>query len=414
MQTFPIYLDNCATTRVDPRVLDAMLPYFCEHYGNAASRSHEFGWKAEEAVQTAQEQIAALIGVRPREIVVTSGATESNNVAIKGVAWANRHRGNHIITGATEHKSVLDTCEHLRRKGFQVTILPVDRFGRVAVQQVEEALGPKTILVSLMAANNETGTLHPIAEIGELCRQRGVLFHADATQLAGKLPLDAKALHVDLMSYSAHKMYGPKGIGALYVRRKAPPVELEPLIHGGGHQGGLRSGTLPVPMIVGFGASCELALDLRAESERLRRLRDRLESGILALVPNAIVNGHPLQRSPIVTNISFADADGESLLVDLKHVAASSGSACTSASAKPSYVLNAMGVEDHLAKSSLRLSVGRFTTEEEIEIAIKAVATAAAGFGRDDIGKYAPSAHSDRATPASASGLPPVVANSVA
>jgi cysteine desulfurase len=374
MLQFPIYLDNCATTRVDPRVRDAMLSYFEVSYGNAASRSHAFGWAAEEAVDLARDQIAALLGASANELVLTSGATESNNLAIKGIAYANRKLGNHIITCATEHKSVLDTCERLRGQGFSVTVLPVDRSGRVSVDEVEEAMTGATLLVSLMAVNNETGVVQPIAEVAALCRRKGILMHCDATQAAGKLSLDVHTLPVDLVSFSAHKMYGPKGVGALYVRRRRPQIELEPLIDGGGHQGGLRSGTLPVPLIVGFGAACGiLQTDLSEESEQLRRLRDALERGILERISDARVNGHGADRSPSVTNISFPGVDSESLLVALDEIAVSTGSACTSAEAKPSHVLKAMGVSDDLARSSLRFSVGRFNTEAEVDYATRAV-----------------------------------------
>lgn len=374
MLTRPIYLDNCATTRVDPRVLQAMLPYFCEQYGNAASRSHAFGWEAEEAVDTARQEIASLIGARAPEIVLTSGSTESNNLAIKGTAYGHGKTGGHIITAATEHKSVLDTCQRLSDQGFEVTVLPVDPFGRVSVEQVEKAIRNTTLLVSLMAVNNETGTMHPIVEIAEACRKRGVLFHTDATQAAGKIPLNMNSLPADLLSFSAHKMYGPKGVGAIYLRRKTPKLRLQSLIDGGGHQDGMRSGTLPVPLVVGFGAACRLAgAGLADESRRLCRLRDRLESGILRAVPDAILNGHPTLRSSIVTNIGFPDVDSEALLTGLKDIAVSSGSACTSASPRPSHVLTAMGIDEELARATLRLSVGRFTSEEEIDYAIEVV-----------------------------------------
>jgi cysteine desulfurase len=385
MREYPIYLDNCATTRLDPRVRKAMLPYLDVHYGNAASRSHRFGWDAEEAVEQARAHVAALIGASPAEIVLTSGSTESNNLAIKGLARANRDRGNHLITCATEHKSVLDPCERLRREGFTVTVLPVDRHGRVSLERLEAAMTGATLLVSLMAVNNETGVRHPLAEVAALCRRKGVLLHTDATQAAGRVPLDVAALPVDLLSFSAHKIYGPKGVGALYVRRRRPRLTLEPLIDGGGHQGGLRSGTLPAPLIVGFGAACALAgAALAPEAERLRRLRDRLEEGILRRVSGARVNGSRAERSPVVSNISFPGVDGESLLVALDEVAVSSGSACTSASARPSYVLTAMGVPDHLARSSLLFSVGRFTTRADVDEAVEAVAATVARL-RDEL-----------------------------
>jgi cysteine desulfurase len=356
-----------------------MLPYFDVHFGNAASRSHAFGWRAEEAVGAAREQVAGLIGARPREIVFTSGSTESNNLVLKGVARANRHRGNHIITCATEHKSVLDSCRRLEAEGFEVTRLGVDRTGRVSLEQVEHALRDRTILVSLMAANNEVGTLHPIREIAELCRDRGVLVHTDATQAAGKMPLDVRELPVDFLSFSAHKIHGPKGVGGLYVRARRPRIDLECQIDGGGHQDGLRSGTLAVPLIAGFGTACELATaELAVEVERLAALRDRLERQILTAVPEAIVNGHSNFRVPNITSTSFPSVDSESLLTSLMNdVAVSAGSACTSASLKPSHVLTAMGVSAETARSTLRLSVGRFNTIGEIDAAAKAIVRAA-------------------------------------
>jgi cysteine desulfurase len=368
MVHLPIYLDNNATTRTDPRVLEVMLPYFMEHYGNAASRTHVFGWKAEEAVQQAREQIAELIGASAREIVFTSGATESNNLALKGAAAMLRQRGDHIITVQTEHKAVLDPCRRLKRDGFRVTFLPVDRFGRVSAEQVAQALTEKTILVSVMAANNEIGTLQPIGEIGRLCKQRGVLFHTDAAQAAGKLPLDVEEMGIDLLSLSAHKIYGPKGVGALYVRRRGPHVRLEPLLDGGGHERGMRSGTLPVPLIVGFGRACTLCQqEMGQEAERLTRLRRRLHEGIEAQVSAVHLNGHPTERLPGNLNLSFAGVRGEALLMALRNVAVSSGSACTSAEPEPSYVLRALGVPEELAQASIRFGLGRFTTEEEID-----------------------------------------------
>ena len=367
----PIFMDNNSTTRVDPRVLEAMLPYFSEHYGNAASRHHVFGWKAEEAVEKAREQIATLIGASAREIVFTSGATESNNLALKGVAHMYRSQGDHIITSQTEHKAVIDPCKKLEREGFKVTFLPVDSFGRVTRQQVQDALTEKTILVSIMAANNEVGTLQPIQEIGRLCKERRVLFHTDAVQLAGKLPLDVEDIGADLLSLSAHKMYGPKGVGALYVRRRDPHVRLEPLIEGGGHERGMRSGTLPVPLIVGFGAACELSHSaMSTESERLRSLRDKLLAGIRQGLDDVSLNGHPSERLPGNLNLSFGGVKGEALLMSLKTVAVSSGSACTSANPEPSYVLRAMGVPDERAHASIRFGLGRFTTEEEVEYVV--------------------------------------------
>jgi cysteine desulfurase len=374
MLALPIYLDNNSTTRCDPRVVEAMLPYFTERYGNAASRHHAFGWQAKDAVDAAREQVAALIGAGPREIVFTSGATESDNLAIKGVAGLYRSRGDHIVTVATEHKAVLDPCRRLEREGFRLTVLPVDRFGRVAVEQVAEALSEKTILVSVMAANNEVGTLQPIRAIGRLCKERGVLFHTDAVQAAGKVPLDVEEVGADLLSLSAHKMYGPKGVGALYVRASNPRVRLAPLFDGGGHERGMRSGTLPVPLVVGFGKACEMAAaEMPAEAERLLRLRERLRRGIGEGLEEVSLNGHPTERLPGNLNLSFAYADGNALLMSLRNVAVSSGSACTSADPEPSYVLRAMGVEDELAHSSIRFGLGRFTTEEEVEYVITEV-----------------------------------------
>ena len=372
----PVYLDNNATTRVDPRVVAALLPYFTEHYGNAASRHHAFGRRAEEAVETAREQVAALIGASAREIVFTSGATESVNLALKGFAALARSlkKGDHIVTAATEHHAVLDSCKRLARDGFSVTILPVDHFGRVTAEQIAAALTERTILVSIMGANNEVGTLAPIAEIGRLCKQRGVVFHTDAVQIVGKLPVDVEAMGVDLLSLSAHKMYGPKGVGALYVRRREPHVRLEPLIDGGGHERGLRSGTLPVPLIVGLGAACQLCgEEMSTEAERLRGLRDQLRQGILENLEGTFLNGDPTDRLPGNLNISFADVTGEALLMSLKNVAVSRGSACTAANPEPSYVLRALGVSDEPARSSLRFGLGRFTSSAEIEFAIAEV-----------------------------------------
>lgn len=373
MVSLPVYLDNNATTRVDPRVVDALLPYFTEHYGNAASRHHALGRRAEEALETARAQVAKLIGASAREIVFTSGATESDNLAIKGVAAMYRQltKGDHIITAATEHHAVLDSCKRLSHEGFQITILPVDRFGRVAVAQVADALTERTILVSIMAANNEIGTLQPVREIGRLCKERGVLFHTDAVQALGKVPADVEDIGIDLLSLTAHKMYGPKGVGALYVRRRNPHVRLEPLLDGGGHERGLRSGTLPVPLIVGFGIACQLsAQEMSAEAKRLLELRDKLRHGIMDQLDNTFLNGHPSERLPANLNISFADVNGEALLMSLKNLALSSGSACTAANPEPSYVLKALGVSDELARGSLRFGLGRFTTEEEVDFAI--------------------------------------------
>ena len=364
----PIYLDNHATTRTDPRVVEAMLPYFTEHYGNAAS-IHGFGQKALEAVDHARRQIAELIGADTKEIVFTSGATESNNLALKGAAAMYRRQGDHIVTTAIEHRAVLDPCRRLERDGFRVTYLPVDAYGQVSPQEVADAITPKTILVSVMLANNEVGTIQPIAEIGSNCRDRCVLLNTDATQAVGKIAVDVQRLNVDLLSMSAHKMYGPKGIGALYVRRR---VRLEPIFDGGGHERGMRSGTLPVSNIVGFGKACELCQEF---SDDTATLRDRLHGGLLEKLDSdgVTLNGHPRERLPGNLNLSFAGVHGEALLMALKNVAVSSGSACTSASVEPSYVLRAMGVADDLAHASIRFGVGRFNTAEEIDFAIEEV-----------------------------------------
>lgn len=377
MVTLPIFLDNHATTRTDPRVVEAMLPYFTEQYGNAASRHHVFGWKAEEAVERAREQLAQVLGAEPREIVFTSGATESDNLALKGAAAMYRGQGNHIITVATEHHAVLDPCKRLESAGFRVTVLPVDRHGRITVEQLAGALTKETILVSVMAANNEIGTLHPLREIGMLCKERGVLFHTDAAQAVGKIPLNVEEMGIDLLSMSAHKMYGPKGVGALYVRRRSPRVRLEPLFDGGGHERGLRSGTLPVPLIVGFGLACELCARERAEeAARLARLSERLREGIQGRLEGVTLNGHAIERLPGNVNLSFEWVEGEALLMSLKHIAVSSGSACTSASVEPSYVLRALGIGDDLARGSLRFGLGRFTTQEEVDFVSEEVVRA--------------------------------------
>jgi cysteine desulfurase len=374
MVALPIYLDNNSTTRVDPRVVEAMLPFFTEHYGNAASRTHAFGWQAEQAVEQARAQVADLIGASPKEIIFTSGATESNNLALKGSAGMHRRRGNHLVTVRTEHKAVLDPCKRLQREGFEVTFLAVDRYGRVSAEQVAAALTERTILVSVMAANNEIGTLQPIAEIGQVCKERGVLFHTDAAQAAGKIPFDVEAVGADLVSLSAHKLYGPKGVGALYVRRQGPHVRLEPLFDGGGHERGMRSGTLPVPLVVGFGAACALCqAEMDEEAERTRALRERLREGIQGRLGATHLNGHAEERLPGNLNLSFAHVQGEALLMALRNVAVSSGSACTSASVEPSYVLRAVGLDDDLAHSSIRFGVGRFNTAEEVEYVIDEV-----------------------------------------
>ena len=369
----PIYMDNHATTPVDARVLDAMLPYFREEFGNAASRSHVFGWNAERAVEQAREQVAAVIGASGREIVWTSGATESDNLAIKGAAEFYRDRGNHIVTAVTEHKAVLDTCKRLEKSGFQVTYLPVERDGRVNPQAVADALTDRTTVVSIMLANNEVGTINPVAEIGQMVKARGAVFHIDAVQGVGKIPFDVTTTHADLVSLSAHKMYGPKGVGALYVRRK-PRVRITPIIDGGGHERGMRSGTLNVPGIVGFGKAAEIsAAEMPEESKRLLALRERLRLGIEARVPNTVLNGSLEYRLPGSLNMSFAYVEGEALMMALKDVAVSSGSACTSASLEPSYVLRAMGVPVEMAHTSIRFGLGRFNTEEEVDYVIDLV-----------------------------------------
>jgi cysteine desulfurase len=369
---FPIYLDNNSTTRTDPRVVEAMIPYFTEKFGNAASRNHPFGWAAEEAVEEAREHIGSLIGASGKEIIFTSGATESNNLALKGVASMYKKKGNHIITTATEHKCILDTSKRLERDGLQVTYLPVDKFGRVSAEQVREAMTDKTILVSVMFANNEIGTIQPIADIGKLCKEKGVLFHTDAVQAVGKVTVDVQAMGIDLLSLTAHKMYGPKGIGALYVRKKDPRVRLEPQIDGGGHERGMRSGTLAVPLIAGFGKAAEIAkAEMPEEARRVYELRERLREGIMNHLPETYLNGHPTERLPGNANISFAYVEGEGLMMGIKDVAVSSGSACTSASLEPSYVLRALGVGDELAHSSIRFGIGRFNTVEEVDFTAK-------------------------------------------
>ncbi len=371
---FPIYMDNNSTTRVDPRVVEAMLPYFTEHYGNAASRNHPFGWEAEAAVEEARNQIARLINASGKEIIFTSGATESNNLAIKGVAQMYKKKGNHIITAATEHKAVLDPCKRLERDGFQITVLDVDVNGQVTADQVRNAMTDKTILVSIMAANNEIGSLQPTKAIGKLCKEKGVLFHTDAVQAVGKIPVDVEAMGIDLLSLTAHKIYGPKGIGALYVRKKDPRVRLEAQMDGGGHERGMRSGTLPVPSIVGLGMACDIARrEMADEGKRTYKLRERLRKGIMEQLPESYLNGHPEERLPGNANISFAYVEGEGLMMGIKDVAVSSGSACTSASLEPSYVLKSLGVGDELAHSSIRFGLGRFTTEEEVDYVVDLV-----------------------------------------
>ncbi len=367
----PIYMDNHSTTPCDPRVVDAMLPYFTEKFGNAASRNHTFGWEAEEGVDQARKQIAKLIHADSKEIVFTSGATESDNLALKGVVEMYREKGNHIITSATEHRAVIDPAKSLEKNGVSVTYLSVDKMGRVNPEDVRNAITDQTILISIMLANNEIGTINPIAEIGKIAKEKGVLFHCDATQGVGKIPVDVQALGVDLMSFSAHKIYGPKGIGALYVRRKAPRVRLVPMIDGGGHERGMRSGTLPVPLIIGFGKACELCeQEMEAETIRLKTLRDRIQEGITSVLEEVYLNGHPIERLPGNLNLSFAYVEGEALLMGVKEIALSSGSACTSATLEPSYVLRALGVGSDLAHSSIRFGLGRFTTAEEVEYTI--------------------------------------------
>jgi cysteine desulfurase len=365
---FPIYLDNHATTPVDPRVLDSMLPYFKEHFGNAASRNHSFGWEAEEAVEKARKQIAGLIGANAKEIIFTSGATESINLAIKGVAEMYAERGNHIITAATEHKATLDTCKRLEKHGYRVTFLPVMSDGLIDLQMLREAITDKTILVSVMYANNEIGVIQPIAEIGKICKEKGVLFHSDGVQAVGKIPVHVIADNIDLLSISGHKIYGPKGVGALYVRRRNPRVQLTAQIDGGGHERGMRSGTLNVPGIVGLGRACELCqAEMAEEAKRLGYLRDKLKDKLMAALDETYINGSMEHRLPNNLNISFAYVEGESLLMGINDVAVSSGSACTSATLEPSYVLKALGAGDDLAHSSIRFGLGRFNTEEEVD-----------------------------------------------
>ena len=364
----PIYLDNHATTPLDPRVLEAMLPYFTERFGNAASRNHSFGWEAEKAVDDARKKIADLIGASSKEIVFTSGATESNNLSIKGVAEMYAEKGNHIITPATEHKAVLDTCKHLEKSGCRVTYLPVQGDGLVDLDMLREAITPKTILISVMYANNETGVIQPVAEIGKIAKARGVLFHSDAVQAVGKVPVNVVRDNIDLLSLSGHKIYGPKGVGALYVRRRNPRVQLSSQMDGGGHERGMRSGTLNVPGIVGLGEACAICQrEMPEEAARLGRLRDRLRAKLEAELDEVYINGTMEHRLPNNLNMSFAYVEGESLLMGINDVAVSSGSACTSATLEPSYVLKALGVGDELAHTSIRFGLGRFNTEEEID-----------------------------------------------
>lgn len=380
MLQLPVYMDNHSTTRVDPRVLEAMLPYFGERFGNAGSAGHPFGWAAREAVDEARRTIARAIGARDKEIVFTSGATESNNLAIRGVAEKYEEKGTHLVSTAIEHRAVLDPLARLRHLGYEVTLLPVvqaphETAGRVRPEQVAEAIRDDTVLVSVMLANNEIGSIQPLQEIGRICKQREVLLHTDATQAVGRIPVDVQRLQVDLMSFSAHKIYGPKGIGALYVRRRAPFVRLQPIIDGGGQEGGFRSGTLNVPGIVGFARALELCLEeMPAEQQRLGRLRDRLCGGLIGSLPEVTLNGPALAlpglRLSGNLNLSFAQIDGEALLMSMKDLAASTGSACTSASPEPSHVLRALSVREELVRGSVRFGLGRFNTQEEVEFAV--------------------------------------------
>ena len=364
----PIYLDNHATTPCDPRVVQAMLPYFTEVFGNAASRNHAFGWQAEEGVENARAAIAKLIGATPKEIIFTSGATESNNLAIKGVAEMYREKGNHIITQATEHKAVLDTCKRLEKYGYEVTYLPVQKDGRIDLDDLRKAITPKTILISIMYANNEIGVIQPVSEIGAIAREKGVFFHTDGVQAAGKIPVDVQKDNIDMISLTAHKMYGPKGVGALYVRRRNPRVQLSAILDGGGHERGMRSGTLNVTGIVGFGKASEICMnEMPVESARLMKLRDRLKDNILSQLDEVYINGSMTHRLPHNMNMSFAFVEGESMLMGINDIAVSSGSACTSATLEPSYVLKALGVGEDLAHTSIRFGIGRFNTEEEID-----------------------------------------------
>jgi cysteine desulfurase len=374
MLKLPIYLDNNATTPMDPRVLETMIPYFTQHFGNAASRNHPFGWEAEEAVDYAREQVAKLIGADPKEIIFTSGATEGDNLGIKGVYEMYASKGNHIITATTEHKAVLDTCKHIEKTGGEVTYLQVKENGLIDLAELEAAIKPTTILIAIMYANNEIGVVQPVKEIATIAKKHGVLFFTDATQAVGKIPVDVIKDGIDLMTFTGHKMYGPKGIGALYVRRKNPRVKVTAQMDGGGHERGMRSGTLNVPGIVGFGKACELCrLEMEEDAKRISVLRDKLETELMKL-EEAYINGTPDSRLPHVTNISFKHVEGEGLLMGFnKNIALSSGSACTSASLEPSYVLKALGLGDDLAHSSLRFGLSRFTTEEEVDYTIKAI-----------------------------------------
>jgi cysteine desulfurase len=370
----PVYLDNQATTPTDPRVVDAMLPYFTEKFGNPHSRSHAYGWEAEEAMETARKQVADIIGANPKEIIFTSGATESNNLAIKGVAGFYKDKKNHIVTVRTEHKCVLDTCRHLEQDGFDVTYLPVGKTGLIDLDELRGAITERTLLVSIMAASNEIGIIQPMVEIGQICRENGVFFHTDCAQAVGKIPLDVNEMNIDLMSISGHKIYGPMGIGALYVRRR-PRVRLRAQIDGGGQERGMRSGTLPTPLCVGMGEACRIAQEeMASESERVRMLRDKLYRGLTSRFADLHVNGDLDRGLPGNLNLSFAYVEGESLMMAIKDVAVSSGSACTSASLEPSYVLRALGVDEEMAHTSIRFGIGRFTTEAEIDFAIATIA----------------------------------------
>jgi cysteine desulfurase len=368
-------MDNHATTPMDPRVLEAMLPYFTDKFGNAASRNHQFGWDAEAAVDHARDQIARLINAKPKDIIFTSGATESNNLAMKGVVEFYKDKGNHVITAVTEHKAILDPCKALERAGkAQVTYLQVDKYGCIDPDDVRKAITDKTILISLMYANNEIGSIHPLREIGKLAKEKGILFHSDATQGVGKIPVDVESMGIDLMSFTAHKVYGPKGCGGLYVRSKGPRVRLTPQMDGGGHERGMRSGTLNVPGIVGLGKACELSgAEMETEAGRMIELRERLRKGLFDQLDEVYLNGHPTSRLPGNLNVSFAFVEGESLLMGLKDIAVSSGSACTSATLEPSYVLKALGVGEDLAHTSIRFGLGRFNTVEEVDYVIERV-----------------------------------------
>ncbi len=373
----PIYMDNNATTPMDPRVLEAMLPYFTEKFGNSASRNHQFGWEAEDGVKLARKQVGELIGADPKEIIWTSGSTESNNLAIKGVADMYKDKGRHIITAVHEHKATLDPCKRLAKMGYDITWLEPGADGLITAKQVAEAIRVDTILVTIMWANNELGTINELPEIGKVCKEKGVLLHTDATQAVGKIPVDVNDAGVDLLSASAHKMYGPKGAGFLYVRRRKPRVRLTPIIDGGGHERGMRSGTLNVTGIVGLGKACELCrLEMAEETARLSKMRDRMDQAILSQLEHAVINGDPKRRLPHTTNISFPYVEGESMMMAIKEVAVSSGSACTSASLEPSYVLKALGLGDEIAHSSIRFGLGRFTTDEEVDYTIDKVVTA--------------------------------------